>query len=135
MAGNLKYLPQITVSGDAFWVGTQQPDKFDAKGRYSMIVGNLSDAEIKKIEATGAKVNFNPSKDYQGKFIKAKTGVKIAAYDLQGNPMGIVPNNSKITVTLTPAKYDFAGKEGINFWVDKKGVTVVEVADNNEVPV
>ena len=53
----MEYLKTIEVKGDAFWVGTKTPDKFDPKGRYTMVIGNLSDAEIKKIEAVGGVVN------------------------------------------------------------------------------
>lgn len=135
----MEYLKTIEVKGDAFWVGTQTPDKFDPKGRYTMVVGNLSDAEIKKIEALGGKVNYNPNKENQGKYIKLKSGFKIPAQTKDGTPLDIVGNGSKIRVVVTPSKWDFAGKSGVSYWVGKKGVVVDDLVeykapeDNEEV--
>ena len=132
----MDYMKAMEVSGDAFWVGTQQPDKFDAKGRYSMVIGNLSDAAVKAIEAIGGKVQTNPNKDNQGRFIKLKSGYPINAHTPEGDTLQVVGNGSKITVNVLPAKWEFAGKSGVNYWVGKAGVTVndlvVYVSDNVE---
>ena len=123
----MEYLKTIEVKGDAFWVGTQNPDKFDAKGRYTMVVGNLSDAEVKKIEAIGGKVSYNPNKENQGKYIKLKSGFKIPAQTKDGEALQVVGNGSKIRVVCSPSKWDFAGKSGVSYWVGKKGVVVDEL--------
>lgn len=123
----MEYLKTIEVKGDAFWVGTQFPDKFDAKGRYTMVIGNLSDAEIKKIEAVGGSVAYNPKKENQGKYIKLKSGFPIPAKTKAGEELKFVGNGSKIRVVVNPSKWDFAGKTGVNYWVGKTGVTVDEL--------
>jgi hypothetical protein len=123
----MEYLKTIEVTGDAFWVGTKTPDKFDTKGRYTMVVGNLSPAEVKKIEDIGGKVNVNPNKEQQGKFIKLKSGFPIPAHTKAGEQLDFVGNGSKIKVVVSPSKWDFAGKSGVNYWVGKKGVTVLDL--------
>ena len=123
----MDYMKAMEVSGDAFWVGTQQPDKFDAKGRYSMVIGNLSDATVKAIEAIGGKVQTNPNKENQGRYIKLKSGYPINAHTPDGDPLQVVGNGSKITVSMLPAKWEFAGKSGVNYWVGRAGVTVTDL--------
>ena len=123
----MDYMKAMEVSGDAFWVGTQQPDKFDAKGRYSMVIGNLSDATVKAIEAIGGKVQTNPNKENQGRYIKLKSGYPINAHTPDGDQLQVVGNGSKITVSMLPAKWEFVGKSGVNYWVGRAGVTVTDL--------
>lgn len=127
----MDYMKAIELTGDAFWVGCQEPDKFDPKGRYTMIIGNLSDADAKRITDIGAKVLTNPNKESQGKYIKLKSGFPINAQMVTGEPLKTVGNGSRIRVQALPQKWDFAGKQGITFWVGKSGVTVDDLVVYN----
>ena len=123
----MNYLKAIEVSGDAFWAGLTTPDKYDTKGRYSMVIGNLSDAAVKAIEAIGGSVLTNPNKENQGRYIKLKSGYPINAQTADGEQVKVIGNGSKITVSVLPAKWEFAGKSGVNYWVGKSGVTVTDL--------
>ena len=127
----MTYLKAIDLTGDAFWVGTQEPDKFDTKGRYSMVIGNLSDEAVKRIKDIGGTVLTNPNKESQGRYIKLKSGFPINAQTATGEPLKIVGNGSKIRVQALPAPWDFAGKKGVTYWVGKSGVTVDDLVVYN----
>lgn len=120
----MKYLDAMEISGDAFWVGTTNPDIYDPKGRYTMVVGNLNDGAVAAIKALGGTVLTNPNKENQGRYIKLKSGYPINAKSATGEDLKIVGNGSKVRVSALPAAWDFAGKNGVSFWVGKAGITV-----------
>ena len=120
----MNYLDSMEISGDAFWVCTQTPDKFDPKGRYSMVLGNLNDGAVAAIKAIGGNVLTNPNKENQGRYIKLKSGYPINAKAATGEELKVVGNGSKVRVNALPAEWEFAGKKGVNFWIGKAGVTV-----------
>ena len=127
----MDYMKAIDLTGEAFWVGTQEPDKFDTKGRYTMVIGNLSDADVKRLKDIGGNVLSNPNKENQGRYIKLKSGFPINAQTAEGESLKIVGNGSKIRVQALPAKWDFAGKSGVTYWVGKAGVTVDDLVVYN----
>jgi len=127
----MDYMKAIDLTGEAFWVGTQEPDKFDLKGRYTMVIGNLSDADVKRITDIGGTVLTNANKENQGRYIKLKSGFPINAHNPDGEALKIVGNGSKVRVQILPQKWEFASKSGITYWVGKAGVTVDDLVVYN----
>lgn len=93
----------VKIKGELFWakwmkeINTKFNDKND---RFECVVGNISDADIKKLESLGIKMKH---KDTQGFYITAKSKWEFAPMTEDGVkvPIEQIGNGSKVEVDLT----------------------------------
>jgi hypothetical protein len=96
--------------------------------KYQCTIGNISDADAKKLEGLGIKIKH---KDSQGKFIVAKSQYLFTPFDSKGKPVEIdaLGNGSKVTAELTSYSHRMTDAHGMAPSVRK--LTVTEVVTYN----
>ena len=117
----------VTIKGELFW--TRDMNTFNTKfnpdnTKYQCTIGNLSDADAKKLEDLGVKIK---NKDTQGKFIVAKSNYLFAPLDSKGKPVAIedLGNGSKVTAEMTSYEHRMTPMHGMAPSIKKLTVTEV----------
>lgn len=121
----------VTIKGELFW--TRDMNTFNTKfnpdnTKYQCTIGNLSDADAKKLEGLGIKIKH---KDSQGKFIVGKSNYLFTPFDTQGKAVEIdsLGNGSKVTAEVTSYEHRMTPMHGMAPSIKK--LTVTEVVTYN----
>jgi hypothetical protein len=122
---------QVTIKGELFW--TRDMNNFNTKfnpdnTKYQCTIGNISDADAKKLEGLGIKIK---QKDTQGNFIVGKSNYLFTPFDAQGKPVEIdaLGNGSKVTAEVTSYEHRMTPAHGMAPSIKK--LTVTEVVTYN----
>jgi len=121
----------VIIKGELFW--TRDMNNFNTKfnpdnTKYQCTIGNISDADSKKLEGLGIKIKH---KDAQGKFIVGKSNYLFTPFDVQGKPVEIdaLGNGSKVTAEVTSYEHRMTPAHGMAPSIKK--LTVNEVVTYN----
>ena len=105
----------VTIKGELFW--TRDMNNFNTKfnpdnTKYQCTIGNISDADAKKLEGLGIKIKH---KDSQGKFIVGKSNYLFTPFDAQGKAVEIdsLGNGSKVTAEVTSYEHRMTPAHGM----------------------
>jgi hypothetical protein len=106
---------QVTIKGELFW--TRDMNNFNTKfnpdnTKYQCTIGNISDADAKKLEGLGIKIKH---KDTQGNFIVGKSNYLFTPFDTKGKPVEIdsLGNGSKVTAEVTSYEHRMTAAHGM----------------------
>lgn len=121
----------VTIKGELFW--TRDMNTFNTKfnpdnTKYQCTIGNISDADAKKLEGLGIKIKH---KDSQGNFIVGKSNYVFTPFDSKGTPVAIetLGNGSKVTAEVSSYEHRMTPKHGMGPSIKK--LTVTEVVTYN----
>ena len=121
----------VTIKGELFW--TRDMNTFNTKfnpdnTKYQCTIGNISDADAKKLEGLGIKIKH---KDSQGKFIVGKSNYLFNPVDTKGAPVAIdaLGNGSKVTAEVSSYEHRMTPMHGMAPSIKK--LTVTEVVTYN----
>jgi len=121
----------VTIKGELFW--TRDMNTFNTKfnpdnTKYQCTIGNLSDADAKKLEGLGIKIKH---KDAQGKFIVGKSNYLFNPVDTKGTPVAIdaLGNGSKVTAEVSSYEHRMTPMHGMAPSIKK--LTITEVVTYN----
>lgn len=127
----MKNSTSVVIKGELFW--TRDMNNFNTKfnpdnTKYQCTIGNLSDADAKKLEDLGVKIKH---KDSQGKFIVAKSNYVFTPFDAKGKAVEIesLGNGSKVTAEVTSYEHRMTPMHGMAPSIKK--LTVNEVVTYN----
>ena len=127
----MKNSASVVIKGELFW--TRDMNNFNTKfnpdnTKYQCTIGNLSDADAKKLEDLGVKIKH---KDSQGKFIVAKSNYVFTPFDAKGKAVEIesLGNGSKVTAEVTSYEHRMTPMHGMAPSIKK--LTVNEVVTYN----
>ena len=121
----------VTIKGELFW--TRDMNTFNTKfnpdnTKYQCTIGNISDADAKKLEGLGIKIKH---KDAQGKFIVGKSNYLFTPFDAQGKAVEIdsLGNGSKVTAEVSSYEHRMTPVHGMAPSIKK--LTINEVVTYN----
>lgn len=121
----------VTIKGELFW--TRDMNTFNTKfnpdnTKYQCTIGNISEADAKKLEGLGIKIKH---KDAQGKFIVGKSNYLFTPLDAQGKAVEIdsLGNGSKVTAEVSSYEHRMTPVHGMAPSIKK--LTVTEVVTYN----
>ena len=127
----MKNSTSVVIKGELFW--TRDMNNFNTKfnpdnTKYQCTIGNLSDADAKKLEGLGVKIKH---KDSQGNFIVAKSNYVFTPFDAKGKAVEIesLGNGSKVTAEVTSYEHRMTPMHGMAPSIKK--LTVNEVVTYN----
>jgi hypothetical protein len=127
----MKNSQTVEIKGELFWAKDMNTfnTKFNpANDRYQCTIGNLSDADAKKLEGLGIKIK---NKDTQGKFIVGKSVYVFAPVDKAGKPVDVsaIGNGTKVTAVVGSYEHRMTPAHGMAPSIKK--LTVTEVVTYN----
>lgn len=131
----------VRIEGELFWAKwmAEPNTKFNPDNtKYECTIGNLSDADAKKLETLGIKIK---QKDTMGKFIVGKSQYVFKPIDTTGKELTIdeIGNGTKVVADITSYSHRMSAMHGnapsIRKLVVKEVVTynpesVAELADD-----
>lgn len=127
----MKNNQSVVIKGELFW--TRDMNNFNTKfnpdnTKYQCTIGNISDADAKKLEGLGIKIKH---KDTQGKFIVGKSVYVFKPVDSKGQPVEIdgLGNGSKVTAEVSSYEHHMSPVHGMAPSIKK--LTVTEVVTYN----
>ena len=127
----MKNSKSVVIKGELFW--TRDMNNFNTKfnptnTKYQCTIGNISDADAKKLETLGVKIK---NKESQGKFIVAKSNYVFKPFDSKGKEVEIeaLGNGSKITAEVTSYEHPMTPVHGMAPSIKK--LTINEVVTYN----
>lgn len=105
---------QVKVKGKLYWC--QHNVINEMNGRYTVILGNLSDAAVEKLEELKIEVNENPDKAEQGKYITCKSSNPIKITDLLGVDLADkkIGNGSECKAMIRGYEWSYKNKKGVS---------------------
>lgn len=115
-----------------YWANLSERNSMS--GKYQVDIGNLSDAQVEKLEDLGVNVR-NKGNDADN-FITAKSAnYEIKAYDTNGNEIKgvMIGNGTKATILFDTYSWkNPAGKKGVSVSLKKLVITDLVAYDANE---
>lgn len=127
----------VKIKGELFWakwmkeINTKFNDKND---RFEAVVGNISDADVKKLESLGIKMKH---KDSQGFFITAKSKYEFTPVTPTGEKVEIsdIGNGTKVEVDVSSYTHAMSKMHGNAPSIKKITVTQLETYEPEAVAV
>ena len=127
----MKNSQSVVIKGELFW--TRDMNNFNTKfnpdnTKYQCTIGNISDADAKKLESLGIKIK---QKDTQGKFIVGKSVYVFKPVDTKGQPVEIdgLGNGTKVTAEVSSYEHRMSPVHGMAPSIKK--LTVTEIVTYN----
>lgn len=112
--------PSITVAGTLEWAHLTPGKPNEMSGKYQCDVCQLSDDDVKKLEAAGLEVRdgADKGKPEKGHYVTPKAGKPLTSglVDSKCNPFDgaeRIGNGTRANVAVRPFKYTYKGKSGI----------------------
>ena len=106
----------VVIKAEMFWSRwmTEHNTTFGDNNKYECTLGNISDADVQKLETLGIRVK---NKDSMGHYIVAKTmdSKTYNVKDKAGKPVDTttIGNGTKVTVKLTSYEHRMTSKYGM----------------------
>lgn len=104
----------VRIEGELFWAKWMETPntKFNPDNtKYECTIGNLSDADAKKLESLGVKIK---QKDSMGKYIVGKSQFVFKPIDAKGNEVSIesIGNGTKIVADISSYTHRMSSVHG-----------------------
>jgi hypothetical protein len=104
----------VKVKGQLFWC--QHNEKNEMADKYQLILGCLSDAAVKALEALKIEVHEKAEKPEQGKYITCKSSNPIKITDTLGKDLAEVRigNGSECKAMIRGYEWSYKNKKGVS---------------------